>query len=54
MLWSKAKRTQSAEESQSEHKNEPEQLDNLRNNNDTDVTEYPGLKIVLPTCCQYA
>ena len=48
MLWSKAERTQSAQENKSERKDEPEQLDNL-NSSDTDAAQYPGLKIVLPT-----
>ena len=48
MLWSKAKRTQSAQETHSERKDEPDQLDDVHSS-DTDVAQYPGLKIVLPT-----
>lgn len=48
MLWSKAERTQSAQETQSERKDESGQLDNIHSS-DTDVAQYPGLKIVLPT-----
>ena len=47
-MWSKVKRTQSADETQSECKDAPEQLDSVQNS-DSDETKYPGLKIVLPT-----
>ena len=47
MLWSKAKRTQSAIETQSAGKDEPKQLEKAHSS-DTDIAQYPGLKIVLP------
>ena len=47
-MWSKVKRTRSAEETQSERKAEPEELDNVHNS-DSDEMQYPGFKVVLPT-----
>jgi len=47
MLWSKSKPTQTAEETQSECKEEPTQVKDAQSSH-TDEAQYPSLKVVLP------